>query len=134
MDSNIIRANPNFHNKPRYDFALVKVHGNQCIIVQVLYILRITFREVKHHMALVLPFDVPKLLLNRRRDTDLRLTRLRPRPRASSLFIDTNSIIRGALLAEDPASQAGEYFVVDFIDQDMWARLKSIELITHAVL
>lgn len=85
-------------------------------------------------MALVLPFDVPKLLLDRRRDADLRLTRVRPRPRASSLFIDTNSIIRGALLAEDPSSQAGEYFVVNFVDQDMWARLKSIELVTHAVI
>lgn len=85
-------------------------------------------------MALVLPFDVPRLLVNRPRDTDLRLTRLRPRQRASSLFIDTNSIIRGALLAEDPSSQAGEYFVVNFIDQDMWSRLKLIELITHAAI
>lgn len=83
-------------------------------------------------MALVLPFDIPRAALNRRRDKELRFTRVHPRARAQSVFIDTNSIIRGALLAQDGLSDRGEYLVVNFIDQDMWARLKIIELVNHA--
>ena len=83
-------------------------------------------------MALVLPFDVPRAAMNRRRDKEMRFTRVHPRARSASLFIDTNSIIRGALLAADGLSREGEYLVVNFIDQDMWARLKTIKLINHA--
>lgn len=94
--------------------------------------LRITYKDIDYHMALVLPFDVPRAAMNRRRDNELRFTRVHPRARAKSLFIDTNSIIRGALLAADGLSQEGEYLVVNFIDQDMWMRLKNIKLINHA--
>lgn len=83
-------------------------------------------------MALILPFDIPRAASNRRRDRELRFTRVHPRARAQSIFIDTNAIIRGALLAEDGLSEEGEYLVVNFIDQDMWARLKTIELVNHA--
>lgn len=83
-------------------------------------------------MALVLPFDVPPAAQNRRRDRELRFTRVHPRARAKSLFINTNAIIRGALLAEDRLSNEGEYLVVNFIDQDMWSRLKTMELVNHA--
>lgn len=138
LNSNIIRANPNFHHKPRYDYALVKADdsGKQCIFVQVLYIFRIIYQGVHYHMALVIPFDVPPHILDHHpnRDTELRLTRVRPRLRGSSILIDTDRIIRGGLLAEDPDSPitVQERLVVNFIDQDMWMRLKSIELITNA--
>lgn len=85
-------------------------------------------------MALVIPFDVPTHIrdCHPNRDTELRLTRVRPRPRGSSILIDTDRIIQGGLLAEDPDSPVAECLVVNFIDQDMWMRLKSIELITNA--
>ena len=50
----------------------------------------------------------------------MRFTQVHPRARSASLFIDANSIIRGALLAKDGLSNKGEYLVVNFIDQDMW--------------
>lgn len=134
VNSNIIRAYPLFHNKPRYDFALVKIDEDHCIFVQVLYILQITYTEACHFMALMLPFDLPRLPIHSKRDSEMRLTQVCPWPRGSSLFIDTNSIIRGALLAEDPSSPGGEHLVVDFIDKDMWMRLKSTTLITNAVI
>ena len=56
---NIIRANPNFHNKPRYDYALVQVEGNECIFVQVLYIFQVQYLEKIYNLTLVLPFDAP---------------------------------------------------------------------------
>ncbi|KAF8956124.1 hypothetical protein BDZ97DRAFT_1907300 [Flammula alnicola] len=132
LNTNILRANPNFHNRPRYDYALVKVHGNECIFVQILYIFSIDHVGERYNLALVLPIDVPRMLQNRTRDEALRLRRIKPRPRASSLFIDANSIIRGGLLVDDYASDAGEFLVVDFIDEDMWMRMKSTVLLTHA--
>ena len=62
----------------------------------------------------------------------MRFTQVHPRARSASLFIDTNSIIRGALLAADGLSREGEYLVVNFIDQDMWMRLQTLKLVYHA--
>lgn len=129
-----IRANPNFHNRPRYDYALVKVgeDNSECIIVHVLYIFRIRVKGEEHHMALVLPFDVPRQISNRNRDTELRLERIHPRlNRANSIIIDTNTIIRGVLLAEDRSSDRREQHVVSFTDQDIWMRMKTMRLLTH---
>lgn len=72
--------------------------------MQVLYIFRIIHKETQHHLALVVPFDRPRLVANRDRDRELQLTRVLARPRRESVFIDTNAIIRGALLAEDRSS------------------------------
>jgi hypothetical protein len=69
---------------------------------------------------------------NRNRDRELRLTRVLARHRRESVFIDTNAIIRGALLAEDLSSRGAEHLVVNFIDQDMWMRMQSIDLVTNA--
>jgi hypothetical protein len=134
VNSNIIRAHPDFYKKPRYDYALVKVYDQQSIFVQILYIFRLFYDDVDYHLALVTPYDAPlqQSGQNSARDQELRLTRLRPRARGSSMFIDTNVITRGALLVSDPSSRAAERLVVNFVDQDMWMRLKEIELITEA--
>jgi len=85
-------------------------------------------------MALVLPFDIPKLMVNRPRDKALQFTRVQARPRASTVIIDTRSIIRGGLLVRDFASPGNEYLVIEFIDKDMWSRLKNIDLVTNTRL
>ncbi|KJA19656.1 hypothetical protein HYPSUDRAFT_56508 [Hypholoma sublateritium FD-334 SS-4] len=75
INCNILHASPDFHRKPRHDYALVKVHADQCIFVQILYMLHVTYKDIDYHMALVLPFDVPRAAINRRRDNELRFTR-----------------------------------------------------------
>lgn len=137
VNSNIIRANANFHYKPRYDYVLVKADTNgqgYYMFAQVLYMFRIICKETDSHMALVIPFDARLRASDQypNRDKELRLTRVCPRPRGSSMFIETNRIVRGALLAEDPSSPVAERLVVNFIDQDMWMRLKTIKLIPNA--
>ena len=73
-------------------------------------------------------------MVNRPRDKALRFTRVQARPRASTVIIDTCSIIRGGLLVRDFASPGNEYLVIEFIDEDMWSRLKNIDLVTNTRL
>lgn len=132
--SNILRAHPDFHNKPHYDYTLVKIYSQQSIIIQILYIFRLLYDDVHYHLALVIPYNTPlqEPTQNPACDMELWLTQLRPRARGSSMFINMNLIIRGALLASDPSSRVAECLVVNFVDQDMWMQLKAIELITEA--
>ncbi|KAJ3505987.1 hypothetical protein NLJ89_g7124 [Agrocybe chaxingu] len=129
-NSHILRAYPIFYDKPRYDFALVKLSDDlkKCMLVQIIYPFKIMYNSTTHHLALVIPFDVPKMPANRARDNSLRLTRVHPRRRSDAVVIDTNSIIRGVLLVEDPGSPAGERLLVNFTDEDIWVRMKSVEL------
>jgi len=125
--TDILRAHPQFHGRPRYDYVLIKVSDTQCMLAQLLELFGIAFRGKQYYMALILPFDRPIPLLNRRRDNDLRLTRVRSRKRSESAVVDTETIIRGALLTEE-YDHPGEHFVVDAIDDDFWWRMKSVKL------
>ncbi|PPQ74374.1 hypothetical protein CVT24_000863 [Panaeolus cyanescens] len=128
--ADILRANPKFHNHPRYDYALVQVEGNECYFVQLVCIFTVTFSNVTHQLALVVPFDAPRQRgLQVRRDRDLRLRLVRQQPRAKSIVISADCIIRGGLLAPDHISHLGDFFVVEFIDEDMWRRLKRVQLV-----
>jgi hypothetical protein len=97
------------------------------MLAQLLEVFGITFRAKEYYMALILPFDRPIPLLNRRRDKDLRLTRVRSRKRLESAVVDTETIIRGALLTQE-YDHPDEYFVLDAVDDDFWWRMKSVSL------
>ena len=127
--ADILRANPNFHNRPRYDHALVKVGENTAIFVQLLAIFDLHYIDNRIPLALVLPLDEPRAMEHQGRHNQLRLKRLRPRARKNAVLIDTNTIIRGGLLVPDRGSHFGEFFVIDFTDEDIWLRLKSTELV-----
>lgn len=133
VERNLLRVNPNFHNKEHFDAALIQVDGKQAIFVRLLFIFGIHYEGQLYHIALVLPMDIPCMQTNRGRDRKLRIRRVCPRPRALSAFIDVESIIRGALLTKNEGSNAGEYLVNHFIDQDMWLRMlpEHTELVTR---
>ena len=63
--------------------------------------------------------DRPTLTRNQARDRALRLTRVRSRARYDSIVVDTETLIRGALLTSEHDSP-GEFFVLDVIDNDFW--------------
>jgi len=132
----ILRANPKFHGQKRYDFTLIKVGtttSNDAIFVQILQIFSLNFRGSVTPMALVIPLDVtlPRVVINRHRDKQLWLTQVRARPRASAVVINTQAIIRGGLLVKDRSSPM-DYLVVEFVDEDMWTRLKLTQLVINA--
>ncbi|KAF9044107.1 hypothetical protein BJ165DRAFT_1594751 [Panaeolus papilionaceus] len=127
LDMDILRVNPNFHGRARFDFAILNVDSQEqtAVIVQLLFLFQTTYDGRKYDLALVLPFDELLSRANRGRDTSLRLTRLHPRRRRAAVLVDVNAITRGALLAPDPSSAENEMILVDLVDEDMWMRFKS---------
>ncbi|KAG1830269.1 hypothetical protein DFJ58DRAFT_737037 [Suillus subalutaceus] len=73
--------------------------------------------------ALVPPFTAG-IGASRRWTVIYGLTRVKGRPRASSIFIPVQSFIRGAVCFPDP-DHRDEFLVVDHIDSDMFVRMKS---------
>ncbi|KAG1870895.1 hypothetical protein F4604DRAFT_1583497 [Suillus subluteus] len=125
LATDYLRCSPSFHGHERRDCALIRTQdkdGNdRNIFVKLLFVFKHTVGERTLDLALVLPMDASP----RRRllDRDLRLTRLCARPAASSEFITLHSIIRGALLVPD-FDNHGDYFLVDYVDTDMFLRVQ----------
>ncbi|KAJ7939592.1 hypothetical protein B0H13DRAFT_1586832 [Mycena leptocephala] len=102
-EADYLCCNPSFHNRERYDAAIVKTtRGN--IFVRLDFVFTYKIDE---------------------RDKALGLYRVRERQRKDCEFISVHSIIRGALLAPD-FNRQGDYLVVDIVDADMFFRLKSM--------
>ncbi|KAG1886323.1 uncharacterized protein F5891DRAFT_968902, partial [Suillus fuscotomentosus] len=124
LATDYLRCNPSFHGHERYDCALIRTldkdRNNKNIFVRILFIFKYTVGNKSLDLALVLPMDTP-LGACRTVDRDLRLTRLHARPSASSEFVSLHSIIHGALLVPD-FNNDGDFFLVDFVDPDMFLR------------
>ncbi|KAG1799033.1 uncharacterized protein HD556DRAFT_1231771 [Suillus plorans] len=125
LTTDYLRCSPSFHGHERRDCALIHTQDkdgcDKNIFVKLLFMFKHIVGNRTLDLALVLPMDASP----RRRllDRDLRLTRLRARPAASSEFITLHSIIRGALLVPD-FDNNGDYFLVDYIDTDMFLRVQ----------
>lgn len=125
LTTDYLRCSPSFHGHERRDCALIRTQDkdgcDKNIFVKLLFMFKHIVGNRTLDLALVLPMDASP----RRRllDQDLRLTRLRARPAASSEFITLHSIIRGALLVPD-FDNNGDYFLVDYIDTDMFLRVQ----------
>lgn len=118
-----LRCNPSFHNRPRFDAALIKTVAGD-IFVRLIYVFAVSVNEQVHPFALVQPLDSPRGVVSNK-DKALKFYRIRAKPRQASEFIPVRSIIRGALLAPD-FSREGDYLVMDIVDEDMWLRLKQM--------
>lgn len=136
MKTNLLCVNPNFHNRPCYDYVLVDAGAGSHFLAQLLYSFSIFAANDNCYMAVILPFDeriphadrVPS-------DKILRFTRIRSRHRSHAAFIDINSIVRGVVLVPSNDNDAGdEYLVFDILDEDIWWRMKSIRLATNVKL
>ena len=123
-----LRCNPNFHGHERYDCALVRItdrlNNDKVMVVRLQFMFEYTIGEATLRLVLVMPLDFPTGK-TRAIDEDLRLIRLRTRAAASSQIIPLRSIIRGALLVPDFARD-GDYFLVNYIDSDMFLRSQTL--------
>ncbi|KAG1870704.1 hypothetical protein DFJ58DRAFT_713928 [Suillus subalutaceus] len=123
LTTNHLRCNPSFHGRERRDCALVRTQdkdgNNKNIFVRILFMFKQSIGSQTLDLALVQPMDAPTGPQHAI-DQDLRLRRLCARPLASTEFITLHSVIRGALLVPDFASTRGDFFLVDYVDSDMF--------------
>ncbi|KAJ7734783.1 hypothetical protein DFH07DRAFT_870865 [Mycena maculata] len=118
-----LRCNPSFHQRPRFDGALIRTETGH-IFVQLIYVFQISVGQNTYPFALAQPLDKP-IGRSSPKDRDLKLLRVRAKPRQSSEFFSVHSIVRGVVLVPD-SEKAGDFLVMDVVDADMYFRLKSV--------
>ncbi|KAG1864099.1 hypothetical protein C8R48DRAFT_546723, partial [Suillus tomentosus] len=118
-----LRCTPGFHGQLHYDCALIQLAQKVSVFVHLVFIFSCQLLDVgSFEFALVQPFTAG-IGASRRSDCDLRLTRVKAVPRASSIFIPVQSFICGAVCFPDP-DHRDEFLMVDHIDSDMFVRMK----------
>ncbi|KAG1842964.1 hypothetical protein F4604DRAFT_1597049 [Suillus subluteus] len=104
LTTNHLRCNPSFQGHERHDCAPVhtqdKDGNNKNIFVRVLFMFKQSIGSQTLDLTLVQPMDAP----------------MGPQ----HAFITLHSVIRGALLVPDFASTRGDFFLVDYVDYDMF--------------
>jgi len=119
----ILYCSPEFHNKPWYDFVIVKTAARD-LYVQFLFLFTYDVGDTLYAIALILLFDAP-IASNQgsRKDADLAFHRCRMQSRNKAEFISARSIIRGTALVKD-FDRLHEYLVLDTLDGDMYFRTR----------
>ena len=120
-----LRCSPLFYHHPQYDFILFRTTDNEFTCVRLLFVFTCEVGGQTYPIALIQPYERHNSS-NRRRDRDLGFYRYKAKPRAQSEFISTKSIIRGAVLADDP-EHIGEALLIDVIDTDMFLQMQGIQ-------
>ena len=117
-----------FHGNKREDCVIVHTADGTPLFAQLLFVFKCFVADKEYKLALIHKFD--QTIPSRERphkDADLGLLRVHASPRKCADFIFVDSIIRGALLAEDYAStQHPDRLVIDTIDTDMFIRLRGM--------
>ncbi|KAJ6451798.1 hypothetical protein C8R45DRAFT_1057103 [Mycena sanguinolenta] len=121
--ADLLRCNPCFHGRPRFDAVLVLTETGP-IFAQLIYIFEVSANEKVYPFALVQPFDSPVGAISAK-DKALKLFRVRAKPRHASEFIPVRSIIRGAVVVPD-SKKSGDFFVMDVLEGDMFLRLRDM--------
>ncbi|KAF7344565.1 hypothetical protein MSAN_01938500 [Mycena sanguinolenta] len=122
-EEDFLRCNPNFHRCSRFDAALV-LTATGTIFVQLIYLFEVSANGKVYPFALVQPLDAPVGVVSAK-DKDLKLFRVRAKPRQASEFIPVRSIIRGAVVVRD-SKRDGDFFVMDVLGHDMFLRLRNM--------
>jgi hypothetical protein len=123
VETNHLRCNPNFNNKPRYDYILVSMQ-NGVMFAQLLFIFTTTMEDRIDPWALIQPLDaqVPQPSTQER---NFQLFQIRARARTSSCFISAKSIIRGVVVIPTYTKE-GDYYVFDLLDDDLFSRVQDL--------
>lgn len=127
IETDLLRCSPEFYGAPRYDTVLYQSSPGKFFFARLIFIF--IYHNPRHNLprfpvALIQPFDyVPPTIV----DKELSLCHLRLRPRSQSTFIPLRSILRGALVYNDPRTgKERDYLVVDTVDGDMFLRCKKL--------
>jgi len=116
-----LQCNPKFNNRPRYDFVIVN-SPRGCYFAQLVSIFVCCVNGHDYHLTLVQPLAKNPRAPARSVDRHLSIYRWHIQPRNRCEVIPLERIVRGAVLIAD-TRYAGDYFVVDTLDADMFMRV-----------
>ncbi|KIM78817.1 hypothetical protein PILCRDRAFT_10761 [Piloderma croceum F 1598] len=123
MTTDLLRCNPCFYKRPRYDCVLIQTISGP-IFACLLFLLTCQVNSTTYPVALIQPFDAYAGPW-RNKDWELGLHHVRAKARSQAEFISVRSVIRGAYVV--PTHEHPEdYFVSDLIDSDWFLRLMQL--------
>ncbi|KAL1754191.1 hypothetical protein FB107DRAFT_276040 [Schizophyllum commune] len=135
-----LRCNPNFYNRPRFDYVLLnreevlKTRGQSAgrqqgrnadpfVLAQLLYVFTCSIDGKDYPVALVHALDATRGHTTKE-ERDLGLIRRRARPRKDSEFVSLHSVVRGAVAIQDlDCQERDEYFLYNYLDFDMFLHM-----------
>jgi hypothetical protein len=122
LETNILRCNPKFNNKPRYDHVLVATPNGSVMFAQLIFMFTTSNDNRTDPWVLIHPYDTevgwPTHL-----EQDFQLFRIHAKARGSSRFISAKSIIRGVVVVPTYLKD-NDYFVFDLLDDDLFMRVQ----------
>ena len=124
VKTDYLRCNPKFCGNPRYDFVIVNLPRGRVFAQLVLvFVCQVNGRD--YHLALVQLLEKQSRATTRVVDRSLSIHRWHIRAWNRCEVIPLDSIIRGAVLVAD-TRYAGDYFVIDTLDEDMFLRVNTM--------
>ena len=119
-----LRCSPKFMGAPRYDFVILdRPQGRIFSRLVFVFVCRVNGHD--YHLALVQTLEKKTRPNTRNIDRSLSIFRWHIRARSRCEVVPLSSIVRGAVLLAD-AKYAGDYFVIDTLDDDMFLRVGSM--------
>ncbi|KIJ07472.1 hypothetical protein PAXINDRAFT_90348, partial [Paxillus involutus ATCC 200175] len=126
-----IRCNPSFHGKPHYDSVLFQISVEKVAFARLVFMFSCNIPSFgTYDFALVRPLTADISANWNLFDEAFRLTHVKARPCAASMFIPIRSIVRGALLYPDPKHK-DKLLVVEHVDGDMFLHMKEWTVDIH---
>ncbi|KAF8961518.1 hypothetical protein BDZ97DRAFT_1921202 [Flammula alnicola] len=124
-ETNHLRCNPRFNNKPRYDYILVTT-PNGVMFAQLLFMFTTATEDRIDPWVLIQPFDA-HVGQPTTHEKGCQLYRIRAKARASSCFVSAKSIIRGVVITPTYIKDRdSDYYVFDLLDEDLFLRVRDL--------
>jgi hypothetical protein len=125
VKTDYLRCNPMFYGRPRYDFLILDLPEPRGRIFAKL-VTAFVCRVDEHDCQFVLVQALEKKIREPMREVDrgLSIHRWNIRARNRCEVFPLAYVVRGAVLVAD-TSYAGDYFVIDTLDRDMFLRVNS---------
>ena len=123
VKTNHLRCNPNFNNKPQYDYVLVDT-PNGVIFAQLLFMFTTSTETRIDPWVLIHPYDAQNGQPSTH-EKDLQLFQICAKAPASSCFISAKSIIRGVIIIPT-FNKESEYYVFDLLNTDLFVCVQEL--------
>ena len=119
-----LRCNPKFSGRPRYDFVLAN-RQQEAIFAQLVFVFTCRVNGHEYRLALIQPLEKKSQPSTRNVDKNLSISRWHIQTRSRCEVVPLDCIVRGAVLVAD-TKFAGDYFVIDTLDEDMFLQVKTM--------